>query len=60
MKYPGFAKEVREFRLKRPASQHQLALVLGVTVQTVYRWEAGTHWPQAKQIKELRRLGVKV
>ena len=51
MKHP-----LRKFRERQGLSREELAIRLGVTGMTVYRWEAGQrmprqkHWPKIKEV----------
>lgn len=54
-----FAKRVKDLRRKLTLSQHGLASELGITLQTVSRWERGLHAPQAEQLLQLRKLGLR-
>jgi len=54
-----FPKRVKELRRKLTLSQHGLAGELGVTLQTVSRWERGLNAPQAEQLFRLRKLGLR-
>lgn len=49
------AKELKQIRRQSRLSQCKLAVALGVTGQTVYRWEAGKR-PVSKAIEQLIRL----
>ncbi len=54
------SKHMKELRRKRSLSQHSLAIELGITMQTVSRWERGLHSPQPEQLLKLRKLGLRV
>jgi DNA-binding transcriptional regulator YiaG len=49
-------KEVRAIREARRETQLQLALVIGVTEHSVWRWEAGMHPPSPPAAHLLRAL----
>lgn len=53
------AKRVKELRRKLKLSQHGLANELGITSQTVSRWERSLNSPQAEQLLQLRKLGLR-
>ena len=44
---------IRELRLKRGVTQEGLAGALGVSVQTVSRWENGVNFPDLSMLPEL-------
>ena len=54
-----FAKNLRELRLRRDLTQDELAEQLGVSVQTVSRWESGTRCPDLIMSKKIAlTLGI--
>lgn len=56
-----FSKNLRRLRLEKNLTQEQLASILGVSVQSVSRWECGNTLPDVMLLPELARLyGVTV
>lgn len=56
-----FSKNLRRLRLEKNLTQEQLANILGVSVQSVSRWECGNTLPDVMLLPELARLyGVTV
>lgn len=56
-----FSKNLRRLRLDRNLTQEQLANILGVSVQSVSRWECGNTLPDVMLLPEIARLyGVTV
>ena len=57
-------KKIRELREAMDLSQQQFAVELDVSVQTVYRWEAGKSKPLPSLNKRLlemaRSIGVRI
>lgn len=51
-----YAKYILELRKKMSLTQSELALLLGVGVVSVSRWEQGHFEPTLKVKKQLRRL----
>ncbi len=51
-----FCKNLRRLRLGKGYTQEQLAEALGVSPQTVSRWECGTTLPDVMQLPKLARL----
>ncbi len=51
-----FARRLRELRLKAGLSQEALAARLGVSAQSVSKWENAANWPEAALILPLARL----
>ena len=47
------AENIRSLRIERSMTQEQLAEVLGVTVGTVYKWEAKLSLPELPLIMEM-------
>lgn len=52
------SETIREFRESKGWSQQYLAGMLGVTLQTVWRWEHGVSAPSQLAMRVLRGLGV--
>lgn len=56
-----FSKNLRRLRLEKNLTQEQLANILGVSVQSVSRWECGNTLPDVMLLPEIARLyGVTV
>lgn len=51
-----FTKNLKRFRVAKNMTQEQLANALGVSPQTVSRWECGTTLPDVSILPELARL----
>ena len=51
-----FSKNLRRFRLSRQLTQEQAAESLGVSAQSVSRWECGTTWPDVAILPKIARL----
>ena len=51
-----FSQNLRRFRLARHLTQEQAAENLGVSPQSVSRWERGTTWPDVAMLPKLARL----
>lgn len=51
-----FANNLRRFRLDKKLTQEQLANILGVSVQSVSRWECGNTLPDVMLLPEIARL----
>ncbi len=51
-----FSENLRKFRLQKKLTQEQVAESLGVTVQTVSRWECGNALPDVLRLPELAKL----
>lgn len=49
-------KSIRFFRRRADLTQSKLAVLMGVTLRTVQRWEAGIRSPDAKQIEKLASI----
>ena len=61
MKNKEFSKNLRQLRLEKKLTQEQLAGILGVSVQSVSRWECGNTLPDVMLLPEIARLyGVTV
>jgi len=61
MKNERFSQNLRRLRLEKHLTQEQLAGVLGVSVQSVSRWECGNTLPDVMLLPEIARLyGVTV
>lgn len=56
-----FSQNLRRLRLEKNLTQEQLANILGVSVQSVSRWECGNTLPDVMLLPEIARLyGVTV
>lgn len=56
-----FSGNLRRFRLEKKLTQEQLANILGVSVQSVSRWECGNTLPDVMLLPEIARVyGVMV
>lgn len=56
-----FSRNLRKLRLEKTMTQEQLANILGVSVQSVSRWECGNTLPDVMLLPEIARLyGVTV
>lgn len=56
-----FSKNLRRLRLQKELTQEQLAIRLGVSVQSVSRWECGNTLPDVMLLPEIAKLyGVTV
>lgn len=56
-----FSKNLRRLRLEKGMTQEQLANVLGISVQSVSRWECGNTLPDVMLLPQIARLyGVTV
>lgn len=56
-----FSQNLRRLRLEKNLTQEQLASILGVSVQSVSRWECGNTLPDVMLLPEIARLyGVTV
>lgn len=56
-----FSRNLRRLRLEKNLTQEQLANILGVSVQSVSRWECGNTLPDVMLLPEIARLyGVTV
>jgi len=51
-----FSENLRKFRLQKKLTQEQVAEHLGVTVQTVSRWECGNALPDVLRLPEIAKL----
>ena len=51
-----FAKKLVYLRAQKKLTQTQLAEKLGVTRQTVYKWESGQSYPEAMTLWEMHLL----
>ena len=51
-----FSENLRKFRLSKKLTQEQVAEHLGVTVQTVSRWECGKALPDVLRLPEIAKL----
>ena len=51
-----FAENLRKLRLSKKLTQEQVAEHLGVTVQTVSRWECGNALPDVLRLPEIAKL----
>lgn len=50
------AKRIRDARLEQKLTQQQLALLLGVSQDTISMWERGKSYPSIEYIIELVKL----
>ena len=56
-----FSRNLRRLRLEKNLTQEQLAVILGVSVQSVSRWECGNTLPDVMLLPQIARLyGVTV
>ena len=56
-----FSRNLRRLRLQKELTQERLAGILGVSVQTVSRWECGNTLPDVMLLPEIARIyGVTV
>ena len=61
MNSDAFSRNLRSLRLEKGLTQEQLANVLGVSVQSVSRWECGNTLPDVMLLPQIARLyGVTV
>ena len=51
-----FSKNLKRFRVAKNMTQEQAAEALGVSTQTVSRWECGTTLPDVAMLPEIARL----
>ena len=51
-----FTKNLKRFRMAKNMTQEQAAIALGVSTQTVSRWECGTTLPDVTMLPEIARL----
>ena len=51
-----FSKNLRRLRLEKKLTQEQLANILGVSVQSVSRWECGNTLPDVMLLPDIARL----
>jgi len=51
---------IKRFREKNDWSQEALARKVGVSLQTVYRWENGTVKPSPLASEKLKQLGANI
>lgn len=51
-----FCRNLKRFRLAKSMTQEQAALALGVSTQSVSRWECGTTLPDVTMLPEIARL----
>lgn len=51
--------DIKEIRLKLGLSQEALAHKIGVTFQTINRWERGLHKPSSLALEKIKKLGGK-
>ena len=50
------AQRIKEAREAAGLTQEELGESVGVTMQTVYRWEAGTVFPRIQQVEKMAEL----
>lgn len=53
---PGWTTTLRAERVKRKMNVEAVMEAIGVSKNTVYRWERGESFPNAEQIKKLQSL----
>lgn len=51
-----FAKALKDARRRRGLSKYRVAKEVGVTWQTVWKWERGDFMPRSDQLLKLLRL----
>jgi len=51
-----FSENLRKFRARKKLTQEQVAEVLGVTVQTISRWECGNALPDVLRLPDIAKL----
>ena len=51
--------DIKELRLKLGLSQEALAHKIGVTFQTINRWERGVNKPSSLALEKIKKLGKK-
>lgn len=51
-----FSRNLRRLRLEKNLTQEQLAVILGVSVQSVSRWECGNTLPDVMLLPQIARL----
>jgi len=51
-----FGISLKKHRLKKKLEAKQVADLVGVTFQTVYKWEDGKSYPREKQLKKLAEI----
>ena len=51
-----FAEKIQKLRKQKGISQEELAEILGVSRQSVSKWESGTSMPEIEKIVELSRI----
>lgn len=52
-------KRIKDVRINKNITQHQLAKKLNVNRRTVSRWESGTHIPQTTHLQQIAKLAGK-
>lgn len=55
MNHTSFSRNLRKFRLSKGLTQEQLAQKLGVSVQSISRWECGNTLPDVLLLPEIAR-----
>lgn len=56
MNSEGFSRNLRRLRLEQNLTQEQLASILGVSVQSISRWECGNTMPDIMLLPEIAKL----
>lgn len=56
MNSEGFSRNLRRLRLDKNLTQEQLANILGVSIQSISRWECGNTMPDIMLLPEIARL----
>lgn len=51
--------DIKQIRLRLGLSQEALAHKIGVTFQTINRWERGLNKPSPLALEKIRKLGIK-
>ena len=52
----NFSKNLRKLRLEKKLTQEQVAEKLGVSAQSVSRWETGATFPDVMMLPEIARM----
>ena len=51
-----FANNLKKLRLQKKLTQEQVADILGVSSQTISRWECNTTYPDVMLLPEIAKL----
>ncbi len=51
---------IRLLREKVNHSQHEMAVLMGVTEKTIFRWEKGLARPRRKMVRRLEEIDVQL